>query len=137
MTNASVQPADCAKEFLTKLLLFSAEHFPKGVMILGGNKSSHLYPRDPGTVSQEATMEINEVLKDVPIRDLAGAAISISPEGAPDGRTIADKIPLKLTEVSPDVDFRLQWNPAGPLYVLDPEGPQHGDQFFIRILYKQ
>jgi hypothetical protein len=136
MTDTTAQPSNSAKEILKKTLLFSVEHFPVGALILGDKKSSHLHPRNPNTVSQEATTEINEVLKNVPLRDLVEAAISISPDGAPEGRTINDKIPLILTEMSPDTDFRLQWNPAGPLYVLDPEGPHHGDQFFIRIIHK-
>ncbi len=135
MTNPTSQPSKSPRDILIKTLLFSAKHFPTGVLIFGDNKSAKLHPRNPASVSKEAISEINEILRDFRLRDLVEAAISINPNGAPNGRSINDKIPLKLTEVSPDADFRLQWNPAGPLYVLDPDGPYHGDQLLIRFIY--
>lgn len=134
MTNT--QTSHSAKDALTKTLIFSAEHFRLGVLILGDERSSKLHPRDPEAVSQEAICEVNEALRDVPIRDLVEAAISICPAGAPDGRSIADKIPLKLTEVSPNADFRLQWNPVRPNYVPDPACPRQMHELHIRIIQK-
>lgn len=112
------------------------QYFPVGAMISGDEHSSRLYPKNPTTVSQDAVAEINNVLKAVPLRDLVEAAISLSPDGVPDGRTLEDKIPLRLTGISPDADFRLQWLPAGPVYASDPNGPSHGDQLHVRIIRK-
>lgn len=136
MTNTPVQTSEIQEEALRKMLLLTAKYFPTGALISGDEKSSEIQPRDPKAAPTEAIHEINEVLRDIPLRDLVQAAISISPNGAPDERTINDKIPLMLTGVSLDADFRVQWNPAGPLYVLDPQGPTHQDQFFIRVVGK-
>jgi hypothetical protein len=136
MTTTALPSRTTAKDVVKQLLLLAAEKKWIGATLHGDEHSSRVTPRVASSLHSKDATEINNLLSAFPVRQLVQAALDLSSESASKGRTVNEKIPFHLTDICPEVSFRLQWNPAGLAYAALPEGSKAGDHMFIRLSKK-
>lgn len=121
----------CPHSVLRRVLDRIPGSAPAGGTFMTSATGSRFAPRIPGTYPASGFADIAPDLDRIPLCTLGQAAADLA--GAPFSRR--RPVPMRIDSLVAGMCFRLQWQPAGPVWSNDPTGLRGGALLLVKPIF--